>query len=238
MHNYQITQKKRKKAFAKLATRQIPLQIILENKPYVSYQNYFQQMQNEFSGNQSVAIRSDEAMGTTYVHAKMMVNEDAFRIQTANLTKSSFQSNREHFYYDTHPGVRQSLVKLFDADWQGKPIKAEDLHPNLVVCPINCRGVIESLLKAAKHTIKIQTQYIVDPQILAILAHQASRLELKLLLADTQDNQTVVEYFGTSTARILASPYNHTKMILVDDKYLLLGSMNLSDTSLDKNREI
>jgi phosphatidylserine/phosphatidylglycerophosphate/cardiolipin synthase-like enzyme len=27
-------------------------------------------------------------------------------------------------------------------------------------------------------------------------------------------------------------------MILVDEKYLLLGSMNLSDNSLDKNREI
>jgi phosphatidylserine/phosphatidylglycerophosphate/cardiolipin synthase-like enzyme len=27
-------------------------------------------------------------------------------------------------------------------------------------------------------------------------------------------------------------------MILVDKKYLLLGSMNLSDTSLDHNREI
>jgi len=27
-------------------------------------------------------------------------------------------------------------------------------------------------------------------------------------------------------------------MILVDEKYLLLGSMNLSSNSLDKNREI
>ncbi|MDR3168418.1 MAG: hypothetical protein LBU27_01270 [Candidatus Peribacteria bacterium] len=27
-------------------------------------------------------------------------------------------------------------------------------------------------------------------------------------------------------------------MILIDEKYLLLGSMNLSDNSLDNNREI
>ncbi|MDR2416330.1 MAG: phospholipase D-like domain-containing protein [Candidatus Peribacteria bacterium] len=39
-------------------------------------------------------------------------------------------------------------------------------------------------------------------------------------------------------ARKLKTRYNHTKMILVDRKYLLLGSMNLSDNSLDNNREI
>lgn len=37
--------------------------------------------------------------------------------------------------------------------------------------------------------------------------------------------------------RLLKKPYVHTKMILVDNEILLLGSMNLSANSLDKNRE-
>ena len=36
----------------------------------------------------------------------------------------------------------------------------------------------------------------------------------------------------------MKKPYVHTKMILIDQKILLLGSMNLSANSLDNNREI
>ena len=36
----------------------------------------------------------------------------------------------------------------------------------------------------------------------------------------------------------MKKPYLHTKMILIDDEILLLGSMNLSANSLDNNREI
>jgi hypothetical protein len=52
-----------------------------------------------------------------YVHAKVTLNEDSFRVQTANLTKSSFESNREHFFYSNDSAFHDSLEKLVDADW-------------------------------------------------------------------------------------------------------------------------
>jgi hypothetical protein len=52
-----------------------------------------------------------------YVHAKVTLNEDAFWVQTANLTKSSFESNREHFFYSKDLDFRNSLERLIDADW-------------------------------------------------------------------------------------------------------------------------
>lgn len=42
---------------------------------------------------------------------------------------------------------------------------------------------------------------------------------------------------GTSI-KMQANPYVHAKIIVVDNQFLLLGSMNMSDTSLNKNREI
>ena len=42
----------------------------------------------------------------------------------------------------------------------------------------------------------------------------------------------------SGTIKAQSNPYVHAKMILIDDMYLLLGSMNMSATSLDKNREI
>ena len=114
----------------------------------------------------------------------------------------------------------------------------KDIHPNLVVCNINCRGVIEQLLSSAKESIIIQTQYITDEAIWKILKTKRSLPELKMLVADTDDNNDLVSYFGNTYARKFKKYYNHTKMILVDNKTLLLGSMNISANSLDKNREI
>ena len=238
LRNYQITHQIFKDQFQSLSKRWIPIHIILENKVYNAYQNFFKQLQDDFSGDQRVRIQSDDPMGTVYVHSKVMVNEDAFWIQTANLTKSSFEANREHFFFSSEEAVRSSLVQLFGNDWEGNPLSVDQFHPNVVVCPVNCRAVVEAMLRGAEQSIMIQTQYILDPEILQILRHQSEKLDLHLIVADTVENAEVVQYFGPAVARKLKSNYNHTKMILVDGKYLLLGSMNLSENSLDNNREI
>ncbi len=98
--------------------------------------------------------------------------------------------------------------------------------------------MIEYLLTSAQSSIIIQTQYITDDALRTILDQQQNLPEFKLLVADTDDNTDLVKIFGTEKARKLKQYYNHTKMILIDHKILLLGSMNLSATSLDKNREI
>lgn len=177
-------------------------------------------------------------MGTEYTHAKVNLIDSGFIIQTANLTQSSFAKNREHFFQSYDTGVRTSLHTIFQKDWEGDKITLQDIHPNLVVCNINCRGVIEYLLTSAQSSIIIQTQYITDDALRTILDQQQNLPEFKLLVADTDDNTDLVKIFGTEKARKLKQYYNHTKMILIDHKILLLGSMNLSATSLDKNREI
>lgn len=134
--------------------------------------------------------------------------------------------------------MRTSLHTLFEKDWKGEKITIKDLHPNLVVCNINCRGVIEKLLDSAQESIIIQTQYITDDAIWDILKNKKTLPEFKLLVADTKDNTDLVRVFGDDYARKFKKQYNHTKMILIDHKILLLGSMNISSTSLDKNREI
>jgi phosphatidylserine/phosphatidylglycerophosphate/cardiolipin synthase-like enzyme len=36
----------------------------------------------------------------------------------------------------------------------------------------------------------------------------------------------------------MKKPYIHSKAFLVDERWLLIGSMNMSTNSLDKNREV
>lgn len=238
LETYDFTNKFFKIRFQNLSNNWISVKVILENNKYQQYQNGFRQLQDYFSWNENIELRSDEQMWTMYVHAKTTLNEDGFWVQTANLTKSSFESNREHFFYSDDSEFHKSLEKLFDADWVWDDLSTLNLHPNLVVCPFNCRDVIKTLLESAEKSIVIQTQYIVDDEILDILRKKSSEVDIAIIVADTDDNYDLISYFWPWVVRALTTRYNHTKMILVDEKYLLLWSMNLSSNSLDKNREI
>ena len=238
LETYDFTNKFFKTHFQNLSNRWVPVQIILENNKYQEYGNTFRELQNYFTWDKNIELRNDEQMWTMYVHAKVTLNEDAFWVQTANLTKSSFESNREHFFYSNDSDFHDSLEKLVNADWTGESLSTLNLHPNLVVCPFNCRDVIETLLESAEKSIVIQTQYIVDDEILDILHKKSEQVDMAIIVANTDDNYDLISYFWPWIARTLKTRYNHTKMILVDEKYLLLGSMNLSSNSLNKNREI
>jgi CO dehydrogenase/acetyl-CoA synthase epsilon subunit len=65
----------------------------------------------------------------------------------------------------------------------------------LVVCPLNCREVIKTLLENAEKSIVIQTQYIVDDEILDILHKKSEKVDMAIIVADTDDNYDLISYF-------------------------------------------
>ncbi len=238
IRTYDFTHKDFKTTLKQLAKNDVNIRIIVEDKKFQQFQNTLKVLSQEFSWYQNIQLKSDKQMGTEYTHAKVNLIDTGFIIQTANLTKSSFSSNREHFFQGFDTWIRKSLHTIFEKDWNGKKITMEDIHPNLVICNINCRGVIEQILTSAQKSIIIQTQYITDNALRNILKTKKNLPEFKLLVANTDSNDELIRYFGEKYARKFKQYYNHTKMILIDHKILLLWSMNLSATSLDKNREI
>lgn len=236
IQTYDFTEAKIKSLFTSLLKRWTDIQLIQEDHMFQQFQSDFKKIQNYFSGYSNFAIKSDKQMGTEYTHSKINIVDSWFIIQTANLTHSSFFSNREHFFWSQNSWVLASLETIFDRDWVWEKIRLDDIHPNLVVCNINCRIVIEKLLSDAQESIIIQTQYITDPTIMDILQSKTG-LEMKVLVSDTDSNIQIIKNLEWNV-KTLKKPYNHTKMILIDKKILLLGSMNLSDNSLDNNREI
>ena len=64
-----------------------------------------------------------------------------------------------------------------------QPTKMDALHPNLVVCPFNCRKRIEALLNHAQSSIVMYQQYIADNDIQKILsAKKNDGVDIKLIL--------------------------------------------------------
>lgn len=238
IQTYELTEKRVKNWIQSQAQSGVKFRIMLENKKYQQYQNTFKTLQNLRSGEKNIELKSDEHLPTTYLHSKITLADSGFWIQSSNLTHSTFANNREHLFRSENPQVLASLKSLFAKDFSGDTVNTAELHPNLVVCNINCRAVILDLLANAQRSITIQTQYLTDPELFELIAEKSQILDFKAIFSDTESNQKLPNYFGSHQVRLLKKPYVHTKMILVDDEILLLWSMNLSANSLDNNREI
>lgn len=249
---YNFTYDDTKRFFHELWVNGTTIKGIMESEQYAAKDNQIANLMEWFADNDNITIIPDDRLEIEFQHAKTFLTEKAFIMQTANMTFSSFSKNREVFFMSTHTWVLESLQQLFNHDWQWLPTAADALHPNLVVCPHNCRSRIESLLQSAQASIVMYQQYITDNDIQKILTQkQKEWISIKIILGDigekknssnSKNNQkNTDEKFYESLGSMLqkqSNPYVHAKAILVDDQFLLIGSMNMSDMSLDKNREI
>ena len=235
---YDITYNRAKLPLVQLAESKLPMRIILENKKYQSFtDSYIGTKALLEDAGAKIMSDSDLNLGTNFVHAKTFVTPHRVIIQTANLTEWWFNKSREYYTQLTDSWVVANIQTLFDSDRTWKPLKASQIHPNILVCPINCRSKIQALIRSATGSIWIQNQYLEDP-ILLKLIKQKSSIDIQMVLANNEFAQKIVDIFGTTKISIVTNPYPHAKMMLIDDRYLLLSSINYSSNSMDHNREI
>jgi len=236
IQTYDFTHKKVRALLKKLALWWTDVRIMQENKKYQQYADTYKQVVDFFTWIDNVQVKSDADLWTNFLHTKLKLTDTHYSIQTANITQSAFK-NREYFLIGNDPVIWENLYTLFLKDWEWEEIYPADIHPNLLVCPINCREVLELMIAAAQESIVIQTQYIVDERIMDLLKKQSS-LDMQIVVADLDSNRALLYYFWPTVARALPKPYVHAKMMLIDDKYLYVGSVNFSDNSMDQNREL
>lgn len=241
LQTYEFTEKRIKSLFEKLLKNNVNIKLIMEDKKYQQFKNTFKEIQNLFSWYNNFEIKSDKQMKTTYVHAKFSLIDSGFLIQTSNLTHSAFATNREYFFYSYNSDIYQSLMTIFEKDWEWISIKQSDIHPNLLVCPINCRSVLEKLIESAKESIVIQNQYIEDPRLLWLLGEKIKSLwnwKVQIQLPESDKNKQLQKQRWKSIVQLIKKPYIHAKMMLIDNQILYLWSINFSTNSMDNNREL
>lgn len=210
------------------------VRLMLEDNKYKSTNTYKKVANKLFK--YWVEMKTDKKIWTNYLHSKIILTDRLFVIQSGNLWYSTFYKNREHFFVSDNKDILKNLNHIFEKDWNWSKLKAWDIHPNLIICNINCRDKIQLLLSNAERSIHIQTQYLSDVWILKILEAK-SHLDLKILVGEWQDRLFYEWSIVGKNIKIFNKYYLHTKSILIDDKYLIIWSMNLSDNSLDNNRE-
>lgn len=188
-----------------------------------------------------------------FVHEKsLVVDRKRAWVGTMNLTGSSFTANREYALILDDPRQVAEVVKVFEADWEGKRL---DLSQALLVwAPSRILGGVKEgsareallgLIQGAKKEILLEHQAMADPEVVAALQEALARgIRVRLVGSPQEPGDT---YFlagaeelrrAGADLRFLPDPYVHAKALVVDGEVALVGSLNLSANSINANREL
>jgi phosphatidylserine/phosphatidylglycerophosphate/cardiolipin synthase-like enzyme len=158
-------------------------------------------------------------------------------VSTANFSRSAFDGNREFIEVDTSRADVHELSNVFRADWDNLPPTLGS--SDLVVAPSNARARFTSLINSARHSIEIYAEEFQDPRIAGLLASRArANVSVRMLLPPSASSHLTRAETAALSIRTLGSPYIHAKVIIADGRVAFVGSENLSQTSLDQNREV
>jgi phosphatidylserine/phosphatidylglycerophosphate/cardiolipin synthase-like enzyme len=157
-------------------------------------------------------------------HAKYFVADDGPALVTSlNLTRKCFESTCDFLVFTDDPDVVSGLKGLFEKDSAPGTMPVPVLPAErLILGPDNSRQRLAELLAGATSSIRIIDHRVTDPQILT-------------LLADKRQQGVTVQIVGSSRTDGLIC---HGRMILLDERTGIIGSIHLSTPSLDLRREV
>jgi len=180
-----------------------------------------------------------------FTHEKSLVIDDQIAyIMTHNITASSFTSNREYGILDPKPEDVAEIIKVYEADWEKKPVDLSNAR--LVWSPVNARQKWIELIDSAKDTLDIEQNEWYAPEIVKHVYDAIQRgVKVRAMFTprdpiasdDGEPNRDLIRRAGAQV-KYMTNPYIHAKIFVVDGKRAFVGSENVSDNSLNNNREL
>jgi len=235
---YMFTEKRLREAIIKAKRRWIDVKIILEKDPYMAY-SINDKTFNEFKKN-NINIVWSNTKNYALNHSKMIIIDDEVILSTWNLTYSTFTQNRDFFVIIKDKKIVDDFLTIFNYDY--KWIKKYVENENIIVSPNNSRIKIEKLFDNAKKEIKIYMQYLNDEKMNKKLIDlkKNKNLKIQVIIAETALNNETTKLLQKNGIEIIKIPkYKmHSKAILIDNETIFIWSVNFSNYSLDKNREL
>src|SRR5262249_51578131 len=155
-------------------------------------------------------------------HAKYLVaDEGPAIVATLNFTNKCFRKTCDALVVTHDPQVVSGLRALWTADCAGAPMPA-DLPERLIVGPERARSQFTTLIEQARQSIRLLDAKLSDPDLFSLLnARREAGID--------------VEMFSGKRVGALKS---HGKILLIDDRTVVIGSLALAALSLDFRREV
>ena len=178
----------------------------------------------------------------------LVVDRQAALIATFNLSDKYFTETRDYGVVSHDPVVIEQVTAGFEADWH-RQFFVPRLDVGLVWSSAHSRGQMARVIDAATRTLWIQHPKYVDAVILERIVSARQRgVKVRVLCGgkhglsdwdvyDTFSSLRVMELFGVKIRR-QKQPKLHAKLILVDGRAAMTGSMNIDRSAFDVRREL
>ncbi len=237
---YLFTYRDLREALIRAAQRGVRVQVLMDEDPVGGGEGNAATYEALQKG--GVEVKWAPAAFKHHHEKSLVVDDRAALIATFNFTYSSFTKNREFGVITTQPQVVAEVGRLFDADWRAQRVSVAQDTP-LVISPINSRERLTDLIRGAQKQLWLEEATLLDDEIIQALEEAAQRgVDVRFLAPLREEDQAARHYQALQDAgaqvRFLLEPYVHAKAILADGQQALVGSLNLSYTSLEMNREL
>ena len=178
----------------------------------------------------------------------IVVDNTAALISTFNLSDKYFTETRDYGVITYAQVAIDQVIAGFEADWQ-RSFFSPDLSIGLVWSSFHSRGQMARVIDAANERIWVQHPKYVDSVILERLIAARNRgVKVRVLcggkhgisdwdIYDTFSSLRIMEGAGVKVRRQKHLKL-HAKMIIVDAKCALIGSMNIDRSAFDIRREL
>ena len=155
-------------------------------------------------------------------HAKyLVIDEGPALVASLNFTKKCFGRTCDAMLITHDPDVVKGLRALMQADREVRPAPAS-LPARLIVGPERARRQFTALVEQATTSIRLIDAKLADPGLLALLnARRAAGVRVE-----------------THSDTHVAGMKSHGKIMLIDGKRAVVGSIALAALSLDFRREV
>jgi phosphatidylserine/phosphatidylglycerophosphate/cardiolipin synthase-like enzyme len=157
-------------------------------------------------------------------HAKYLVADRKLAaVASLNFTQKCFADTCDFLLVSEDRKVVDGLTRLFDADWNSPDASfPPDLGDRLIVGPEEARDQMTALLAGAERSIRIIDHKLTDPALVTLLKQR-------------RKEGLTVDVKGEDHVAPLRS---HGKLVVVDERIAVIGSMALSALSLGFRREV
>lgn len=236
---YIFTEKRIFQALKRAKNRGIDVRVILEKNPYKAPRlNDTRYDELEHIGIPVVWSSPDNY---ALNHTKMLIVDDEVVISTGNMSYSTFTKNRDFLVFVKDIHMLQVFEEVFHGDFKWQ--KVLPYHENIVLSPFYSRQKLSVLIDSAQTSIDMYFQYLKDDALREHVIKKALEwVKIRIVLDDDYMREHVDEVQELRSYGIEIDEYDssvmHAKAILVDSEVLFIGSINFSNYSLDKNREV
>lgn len=185
--------------------------------------------------------------GVIYHQKTITVDDATAAVGTGNLTPQYYPTSRDAWVLDTDPTDVAAIAATFDTDYTAAPAgrpPAATPAPHLIWSPA-ARAAFLQRIDRADQSVDVTSEELKDRAVISALNQAARRgVRCRIVLTENPAWANAVAEVSAAGCSVHLLPatrtalYMHEKILLTDGTMLVIGSQNLSTTSLLENREL